>query len=67
MLGRGCRTRGVCDGILYVNTGEDAMSFLRRIRTTNFSETDAHIKLLQHLKTLSANSKKTDEIKGGNS
>lgn len=52
MLGRGCRSRGVCEGRLYINTGDDAATFLRRINEIDFNKTTEFIELLDHLKNL---------------
>jgi len=49
MIGRSNRAQGICDGILYVNTGEDEAAFLRRIRLGSYSETKELIELLAHL------------------
>ena len=66
MLGRGCRSRGICEGALYVNTGEDEAAFMRRIRTTNYSETVDMIEFLGHLEGLQGNvTKKMTVMKNG--
>jgi len=52
MIGRSNRAQGICDGILYVNTGEDEAAFLRRIRLGSYSETKELIELLAHLSRL---------------
>lgn len=49
MLGRSCRTRGVCDGNLYVNTGEDEATYMRRIRVTDYSKMLEFIEMLEYL------------------
>jgi hypothetical protein len=54
MIGRSNRARGICDGVLYVNTGEDEAAFLRRIRLGSYSETKELIELLAHLHMLQA-------------
>ena len=65
MLGRSCRTRGVCDGILYVNTGEDETTFRRRIKAVSYSEVLDYIKLLQKLAKLSEAPTKIENVKQG--
>ena len=52
MMGRGNRTRGVCDGILYINSGDNAQEFNRKLKLTYMSETLDYIKLLQFLTVL---------------
>lgn len=49
MLGRSCRSRGVCNGRLYVNTGEDEPAYLNRIRVTDYNKMLDYIELLNHL------------------
>jgi hypothetical protein len=60
MLGRGCRSRGVCDGFLFVNTGEDEKTYLERLQVTKYSVTCDYIKFLNHLKKLQVNPFKTE-------
>ena len=55
MLGRSCRTRGVCDGVLYVNTGEDEATYMRRIRVTDYNRMLEFVELLENLKVLQLN------------
>ena len=55
MMGRSCRSRGVCDGILYVNSGDDESTFIRKLKTPDYDEVLKYIELLQHVKILSAN------------
>ena len=38
MIGRSCRARGVCEGTLYINTGEDEASYNNRISTTDYNQ-----------------------------
>ena len=52
MLGRSCRARGVCDGILYVNTGEDEATYMRRIRVADYCKMLDFIELLENLSVL---------------
>ena len=49
MLGRNCRARGVCDGILYVNTGEDEATYIRRISVAYYGKMLDFIELLENL------------------
>ena len=49
MMGRSCRSRGVCDGILYVNSGDDESTFLRKLKTPDYDEVLKYIELLQHV------------------
>ena len=55
MMGRSCRSRGVCDGMLYVNTGDDESTFIRKLKTADYDEILKYIEFLQHLKHLSIN------------
>ena len=66
MIGRSNRARGICDGVVYVNTGEDEATFLRRIRLGNYSETKDLIELLTHLRKLQGSPFKTEQVKQGN-
>jgi hypothetical protein len=52
MQGRGCRTRGVCDAFLFVNTGDDEKTFMEKIQVTSYRMTMEYIKLLNLLKKL---------------
>jgi hypothetical protein len=52
MGGRGCRTRGICDAIMFANTGEDAKTLLERIQVTSYKVTLDYIKFLNFLKKL---------------
>ena len=65
MLGRSNRSRGICDGLLFVNTGEDEKTYLRRIRMMNFSEAKNLIELLALLSNVQANPFKTEQVKLG--
>jgi len=49
MGGRSCRSRGVCDVILYVNTGETEMEFMAKLKDVKYSEILAYIGLLNYL------------------
>ena len=52
MEGRGCRTRGICDAFLFVNTGDDEKTFMEKIQLTSYRMTVEYIKLLNYLKKL---------------
>jgi hypothetical protein len=65
MLGRGCRSRGVCDGLLYVNTGDDEMTFLSKLKLVPYSEIIDYITLLKHLEKLHLNPTKNELVKTG--
>lgn len=53
MLGRSCRSRGVCDGVLYINTGDDEATFLRKIRLLDYNRVLDYIELLKAVLNLS--------------
>jgi type I site-specific restriction endonuclease len=65
MLGRGCRSRGVCDGLLYVNTGDDEMTFLSKLKLIPYSEIIDYITFLKHLAKLQLNPTKCETVKTG--
>jgi hypothetical protein len=65
MFGRSNRARGVCDGVIYVNTGEDEAAFLKRIKMGSYSETRELIQLLAHLRKLQGKPVKNETIKQG--
>ena len=48
-------TGGVCDGVLYVNTGEDEATYMRRIRVTDYNRMLEFVELLENLKVLQLN------------
>ena len=52
MYGRANRARGVCEGRVYVNTGEDEASFLRRITVTDYNKAMEYNELLVYLSKL---------------
>jgi hypothetical protein len=52
MTGRSCRSRGICTGIVYVNTGEDEKAFLKRIRELKYHQLVSYIDFLNTLKSL---------------
>ena len=54
MTGRSCRSRGVCTGIVYVNSGEDEKTFLKRIREIKYYQLPTFIDILNPLKSLQA-------------
>ena len=49
MMGRSCRSRGVCEGTVYINTGEDEATFNRRISVTDYNKLADHEEVLTHL------------------
>ena len=55
MMGRSNRARGVCEGTVYINTGEDEASFNRRISVTDYNKLTDHIELLIHLADVQKN------------
>jgi hypothetical protein len=55
MIGRSCRSRGVCEGTLYINTGEDEASYNSRISTTDYNKTMDFVELLIHLSAVQKN------------
>jgi hypothetical protein len=61
MLGRSCRSRGVCDGVLYINTGEDEAQFWKRIKVADFSKALNYISLLKEIRDLSKTNPKKDQ------
>jgi hypothetical protein len=65
MFGRSNRSRGICDGVIYVNTGEDEAAFLKRIKMGSYSETRELIQLLAHLSKLQEKPVKNETIKQG--
>ena len=52
MYGRANRARGVCECRVYVNTGEDEASFLRRITVTDYNKAMEFNELLVYLSKL---------------
>ena len=65
MFGRSNRSRGICDGVIYVNNGEDEAAFLKRIKMGSYSETRELIQLLAHLRKLQGKPVKNETIKQG--
>jgi hypothetical protein len=65
MIGRSNRSRGICDGVLYANTGEKEAAFLRRIKMGSYSETRELIQFLAHLGKIQGKPVKNETIKQG--
>ena len=65
MQGRSNRARGICEAILYVNTGEKGPAYRQRIQTTRYSETAAYIRLLMSFQKLQANPTEPELYKSG--
>ena len=65
MLGRSCRSRGVCEGTVYINTGEDVASFNRRISVTDYNKLADHVEVLTHLSELQKNPNEHEVTKTG--
>ena len=65
MLGRSCRSRGVCDGRIYVNTGEDEPAFLRRITVTDYNKMTDYVEVLIRLSVVQKNPTEPELLKNG--
>jgi hypothetical protein len=53
MGGRSCRNRGVCDVILYVNTGESENEYMTRLKDVKYSDVVNYIEFLNYLQSMS--------------
>ena len=65
MLGRSYRSRGVCEGDLYVKTGDIELEFMQKLKATKYSEKIGYIDFLNYLKNLGINSTKPVVLKNG--
>jgi dsDNA-binding SOS-regulon protein len=65
MIGRGCRTRGVCEGYLYVNTGDTEMEFMSKLKTVKYMEILDYIEFLNYMKALQTAPAKAEVTKNG--
>ena len=65
MIGRSCRSRGVCEGTVYINTGEDEVSFNRRISVTDYNKLSDYVDVLTHLSVVQKNPTEREVTKTG--
>ena len=52
MGGRSCRSRGVCDVILFANTGKTELEYMSELKEVKYSEVLAKIDFLNYLQKL---------------
>ena len=59
------RSRGVCDVILYVNTGETELEFMAKLKDVKYSDILAYIDFLKYLQKLQQEKVKSVATKNG--